>query len=439
MTKKLYLLLFIFLISVSSTLAQIQSGPMVGYSEMREALLWVQTKKEASVKFVYWDKEKPAVKYSTDEVRTSKADAFVAKLITDEVLPGKKYGYEVWIDKKKVTVSYPLEFQTQTLWQWRTDPPAFKFAVGSCAYVNEEAFDRPGTPYGSEYEIFTSIYQSKPDFMLWGGDNLYLREVDWNTRTGILKRYTHTRSLPEMQPLLGSIHNYAIWDDHDFGPNDADRGFVSKKQTLDAFKLFWGNLNYTFKDEGVTGSFQWADCQFFLMDDRWWRTPNDRTTGNREYFGQKQVQWLVDALKFSNAPFKFVVVGGQVGNPAKIFENFANYEEERNQLFDLITKEKIPGVIFISGDRHWTSLCKVERPGAYPLYDLTVSALTSGPSKPVKEEADTPYVEGTTVTRHNYGLLEISGKRTDRVLKINILDKDGKELWTREIKASELK
>lgn len=439
MIKKLYLLLFSFLISASSLLAQIQSGPMVGYSEMREALLWVQTKKEASVKFVYWDKEKPAIKYSTEEVKTSKSDAFVAKLITDEVLPGKKYAYEVWVDKKKVAISYPLEFQTQTLWQWRTDPPAFKFAVGSCAYVNEEGFDRPGTPYGSEYEIFTSIYQSKPDFMLWGGDNLYLREVDWNTKTGILKRYTHTRSLPEMQPLLGSIHNYAIWDDHDFGPNDADRGFVSKKQTLDAFKLFWGNLNYTFKDEGVTGSFQWADCQFFMMDDRWWRTPNDRSTGNREYFGQKQVQWLVDALKFSNAPFKFVVVGGQVGNPAKIFENFANYEEERNQLFDLITKEKIPGVIFISGDRHWTALCKVERPGAYPLYDLTVSALTSGPSKPVKEEATTPYVEGTTVTKHNYGLLEISGKRTDRVLKINVLDKDGKELWTREIKASELK
>lgn len=439
MIKKLHLLVAVLLISVSSLSAQIQSGPMLGYSEMREVMLWVQTKKESSVKFVYWDKEKPAVKFSTSEIKTTKADAFVAKLVADEVLPGKKYGYEVWVDKKKVTISYPLEFQTQTLWQYRTDPPAFKFAVGSCAYINEDGFDRPGTPYGSEYEIFTSIYKSKPDFMLWSGDNIYLREVDWNTKTGIQKRYTHTRSLPEMQPLLGSIHNYAIWDDHDFGPNDADRGFVSKKQTLDAFKLFWGNLNYTFKDEGVTGSFQWADCQFFLMDDRWWRTPNDRTTGSREYFGQKQIQWLVDALKFSNAPFKFVIVGGQVGNPAKIFENFANYEEERTQLFDLITKEKIPGVIFISGDRHWTSLCKVDRPGSYPLYDLTISALTSGPSKPVKEEADAPYVEGTTVTKHNYGLLEISGARTNRVLKINVLDKDGKELWTKEIKASELK
>ncbi len=321
----------------------------------------VQTQKEANVKFVYWDKENPVVKFSTDEAKTNKTDVFVAKLVADKVLPGKKYTYEVYVDKKKVNFNYPLEFQTQTLWQWRTDAPAFKFAVGSCTYVNEEAFDRPGKPYGSEYEIFTSIYKSKPDFMVWSGDNTYLREADWNTKTGILHRYTHTRSLPEMQPLLANVHNYAIWDDHDFGPNDSDRGFVSKQQTLDAFKLFWGNLNYAFDNEGVTGSFQWADCQFFLVDDRWWRTPNDRTTGSRDYFGQKQMQWLIDAMKFSNAPFKFVVVGGQVGNPAKIFENYTNYEEERNQFFDLITKEKIPGVIFISGDRHWTALCKTER------------------------------------------------------------------------------
>jgi len=419
--------------------AQVQSGPMLGYSEMKEVLLWIQTKEASLVKFNYWEKDTPSIKFSTESYQTNNKEAFVAKLVADKVLPGKRYTYEVLINNKKVNFSYPLEFQTQTLWQYRTDPPNFKFAVGSCAYVNEAAFDRPGKPYGSDYEIFTSIYNAKPDFMLWGGDNLYLREADWNTKTGILHRYTHTRSLPEMQALLANAHNYAIWDDHDFGPNDSDRGFVSKQQTLDAFKLFWGNLNYAFDNEGITGSFEWADCQFFLMDDRWWRTPNDRILGSRDYFGQKQIQWLIDALKFSKSPFKFVVVGGQVGNTAKIFENYANYEQERNQFFDLISKEKIPGVIFISGDRHWTSLTKLEREGQYPLYDLTLSALTSGPSQPVKEEESSPYLRETVVTKHNFGLLEVSGKRTDRVLKIRVMDKDGQELWNKEIRASELR
>gem|GEM_PF-6823568 len=34
----------------------LQSGPMVGYSEMKEVLLWVQTKSSAKVKFAYWEK-----------------------------------------------------------------------------------------------------------------------------------------------------------------------------------------------------------------------------------------------------------------------------------------------------------------------------------------------------------------------------------------------
>ena len=434
------LITILLIISTLTSFSQVQSGPMLGYSDMREVLLWVQTQKAASVKFVYWDKENPTKKFSTEEVKTEKKTAFVARCIADEVLPSKKYDYEVWVDKKKMTFNYPLTFQTQVLWQYRTDPPNFKAAVGSCFYVNEERFDRPGKGYGSDYEIMTSIYNKHPDLMIWGGDNLYMREPDWNTKTGMNYRYTHTRSLPELQPLLASTHHYAIWDDHDGGPNDNDRSNWVMREATETFKNFWGNPNYIFKDEGITGTFQWADVQFFMMDDRTWRAPNDRKdTGKRDFLGEKQLQWLIDALKYSTAPFKIVVIGGQVVNPAKIFEVMANYEEERQQMIDLITKEKIQGVMFLTGDRHHSCLQKLDRAGTYPLYDLTVSSFTAGSAKTVKEEANSPFVEGTIVEKHNFGILEFSGKRLDRVMKINIFDKDGKEVWVKEIRASELK
>ena len=35
--------------------------------------------------------------------------------------------------------------------------------------------------------------------------------------------------------------------------------------------------------------------------------------------------------------------------------------------------------MFLSGDRHFTELLKVERPGTYPLYEFTSSPLTSRP------------------------------------------------------------
>jgi alkaline phosphatase D len=441
MKSNFRILLVLFSFFLQNAYAQIKSGPMLGYSDMKEVLLWVQTEKAAKVKFCYWDKEAPAIKYFTDEASTSKNTAFVTKQIADQVQPGKKYGYEVYVNNKKVVRNYPMEFQTQTLWQFRTDPPAFKFAVGSCTYTNETEVDRPGTPYGKDIRIFEKIYDQKPNFMVWGGDNIYLREVDWFTKTGINHRYTHFKSQKELQPLWANVHHYAIWDDHDFGPNDSDRTFWGKNMTLESFKNFWGNQNYIFENEGVTGSFMWEDVQFFLTDNRYFRASNNLLDENKDFFGEKQLKWLIEALATSTAPFKFVIVGGQVVNPAPVFENMATFPGERQRLLAEIEKNKISGVIFITGDRHHTNLQKLERGSNYPLYDLTVSPLTSSAGSPIKEEYEAKtIVEGTEVNNsQTFGILEVSGKRTDRVLKINIMDAQGNKKWDYEIKARDLR
>jgi alkaline phosphatase D len=429
------------LIFAKAGTAQVQSGPMLGYSDMFEVMLWVQTTGQATVHFEYWEKDSMRLHYSTRPVTTEAGNAFVAHCVGDRVQPGKKYDYELWVDGQKISFDYPLTFQTQPLWLWRTDPPDFKFAIASCFYVNEAAYDRPGKSYGSDFEILKPLHDARPDFMVWMGDNVYYREPDWNTLTGMQHRYTHGRSLPELQPLLASTHHYAIWDDHDYGPNDSDRSFWNKNMALEVFKNFWGNLAYSFEDEGVTGTFFWNDCQFFLLDDRWWRCPNFRDEGkDRDYFGEKQLNWLIDALTFSRATFKFVVNGGQIINPFAGNENMSNYGPERARLLARIAEEKISGVIFLTGDRHHSCLQKLEREGTYPLYDLTISSLTAGSHTPQNAELEAALiVPGTLVNIHNYGILELSGPRTDRKLTISACDKSGTVLWKQEIKAIDLK
>jgi len=246
---------------------------MVGYSDMTEVLLWVQTTKKASVQFRYWTEADPKKKSSTDPVITGKENAFVARVRIEELVPGTRYGYEVMVDGKLITRPYPLRFQTQTLWQWRTDPPAFTAAVGSCFYINETAWDRPGKPYGSDYGIAGTIAAQEPDLMIWLGDNTYYREVDWNSVGGLKRRWTHTRSQRELQPLLGSVHNYYIWDDHDFGPDDSDRSYRLRTEALDVFKLFTANQTYgTLETPGIFSRFEWADAEFILLDDRFHRS-----------------------------------------------------------------------------------------------------------------------------------------------------------------------
>ncbi|MBZ0181724.1 MAG: alkaline phosphatase family protein [Melioribacteraceae bacterium] len=427
---------------VSALYAQqnfLQSGPMLGHSQMREVSIWLQTKESAKVKIGYKETGSNSELIFTSEKITTSENFYTTTLTADKVEPGENYEYKVFINDEELKFDYPLEFQTQKLWQWREDPPAYKFLVGSCLYINEEIYDRPGKPYGGEYQILTDMFNKDADFMVWLGDNTYLREADWYSKTGIYQRYTHTRSLDELQPILASTHHYATWDDHEFGPNNSNRSFVAKETTLQAFKDFWANPSYGINGKpGVTTYFEWGDAAFFMMDNRYYRTPENRKTGDRQILGDEQIEWLIDGLTTTDAEFKFVCLGGQFLNTTPIGENHSTFPEERIKILNLIEKEGIEGVIFLTGDIHRTELTKLDRYRNYPLYEFTLSPLTAGPStwdKPINNHR----VDNTLVQERNYGLFEITGPRKDRKLKCSVYNSNGELKWTYEINASELK
>jgi len=405
---------------------------MLGYCDFQEVAIWLQTKEPATVSIKYneiTDSITP-IKF-TEPIFTVKNNACAATIIIKHLKPGKRYNYSVIVNDKEIELPYETTFQTQALWRWRTDPIDFRFSTGSCAYINQAEHDRPGEPYGGDYEIFEAIYRSQPDFMLWLGDNTYLREPDWNTRTGILNRYTHTRSIKELQPLLATTHHYAIWDDHDYGPNNSDRSWWNKNQTLEAFEMFWANPSYGVGDiKGAITQFQWSDVDFILLDNRWYRSPEKLIDTNKTILGSAQLQWLKDALLSSQSTFKVVALGGQFLNPTRVFENYINngFEYERQEIIDFIYKHDLKNVVFLTGDRHHTELCVLEEDAKPRILDLTISALTSGPS--TKRDSDNYLqVEGTFTKKRNYGILSFSGKTGNRIMNISTHDKDGNQIW----------
>lgn len=423
----------------------LRAGPMVGHTDMRSASIWFQTWDEAEVRITYRDNV--AGKWlSTIARRTRAEDGNCITFVLDSVEPNRVYQYHVIVNGDAVALDFPTTFTSRPIWKWRgNDLPTLTVAFGSCNYVNEVGYDRQDSSgresgYGSEPEIFSAIASLKPDAMIWTGDNTYLREPDWNSRAGMIKRYSHTRALAESRGLFATTPNYATWDDHDYGPNDSDRGWWGKNIALDVFRLFWPNPSYGVMDmPGVTTSFECIDAQFFLLDDRYYRSANDRKVGDRTILGQHQIQWLIDALASSTATFKIIVVGSQFLTDNLRKECFSRIPEERKRIIDLITSNKISGVCFVSGDIHAAELSKFDRPGTYPLYEVTSSALTAGSNKDIAKQSNTYRVPGTEFGGHNFGLLRVNGKKGQRVLSISIVDKDGKDVWSQQFPEATLR
>jgi alkaline phosphatase D len=420
----------------------LHAGPMRAWTELRSAAIWVQTARAADVQLRYFPVAAPAAARLTPVVATAAAREYAATFVLSGLEPATGYRYELYIDGALVERPYPLELTTQPLWQWREPAPEFAAMFGSCLYVNEGPYDRPGTPYGSQHEILGAMAARRPDLMLWLGDNLYFREADFFSATGLATRYRHDRALPELQPFLAAASHYATWDDHDYGPNNSDATYSLKAAALALFGLYWPAQVYgTPETPGVFQKVSWGDVDFFLLDDRWYRKPNDWPAGpDKTMLGRAQLEWLKASLVASGAVFKVVVNGNQVLNPNSRHEKMTDFADTE-ELLAWIARNRIEGVLFLSGDRHHGELVRIDRPGGYPLYDFTSSSITAGVH--VMKEGDPELVnplrvDGTLAMEHNFGVVRFSGSPKQRQATLQLCGVDGAVRWERTITREEL-
>jgi alkaline phosphatase D len=195
----------------------------------------------------------------------------------------------------------------------------------------------------------------------------------------------------------------------------------------------------------VPGAFGWArygDVDFFLLDDRYYRHPNNYPdVPEKSMFGAAQFEWLKQALLASKARLKIVAGGSQFWNRASRFEGLHQFPQEQKRLADWLVERRIDGVMFLSGDRHFGELLRIERPGAYPLYEYTSSPLTSrAVANPVRGERENPdIVPGTFQNRRQFGMIRVSGPANDRRVTLEAYGSDGELLWRHVLPVNELR
>lgn len=450
--KKLFFLPFLFLSFIVIAQPRIISGPMLGPVELRDAKVWVEVSQEVKTAALQYNKK--------GELKTSKTIAYKGGL-GNEFNPisftvggldfNTTYQYKIWINGKATTASG--EFTTKDLWQWRKPVPDFSFLTGSCSYFNEPVYDRPGTPYGKDSSIFDMMAKEKAAFMLWLGDAWYTREVDYYSEWGLWYRASHDRAVPALKNFWKSMPQFAIWDDHDYGPNDIGKNYILKDKSKKVFDAYFCNPSSGENGQGTYTMTTWGDADIFMTDDRWWRSadrmkdsvdgpdglPGRKPNPEKRMLGKQQMEWLKNSLLYSTATFKIITLGSQVLNPVSPFDKWWDFPAEYDELMNFLKEYKINGVVFLTGDRHHTEIIKVDRPGTYSLYDITVSPLTSGTHSFGGAEKNNPYRVLGIDEKQNYARFSFSGKRTERKLSVNFFGVKGEPLGEWSISEKDLR
>jgi len=404
------LFMFIHASAFAQKPAKILAGPMAGHYTDSTALFWVAYP--------------PKAKVSEDEIKAlliEKHSSWAGEIQSvkiDSILPYRKsHFYHISCRR----VSKIKESEERDL----------SFLAGSCAFQYPKLTGKRK----HRNQIFTTMAKTEGEFMIWLGDNVYYLFGQWNSLHKMVKKNLRVRSRTHIQTFFEYRPNYALWDDHDFGPDNSDSRFKNRHLTTQMFKHTWLNPSYGIDDSnnnGVCTHFRKADAEFFFMDTR-----SFALLDSGIMIGEPQMQWLKKKLLESTANFKFIAIGAQILTDDCMGVHMGKCVAERKILLDFITEKNITGVVFISGDRHFAEVALWRREGKYTLQEITTSPLTSFIDE--RGSINKYRKEGTFVLDTNFARFNLRGKGDERECFIELFDRYGKYWWTHTIKLSELR
>jgi len=293
------------------------------------------------------------------------------------------------------------------------------------------------------------------DLFLFLGDNIYADTQDMavmRAKYDALKASRFFRELRRRVPVL------ATWDDHDFGANDAGAEYPKRREAQAEF-LRWIDEpadSPRRQRDGVYDARVFGPAgrrvQVILLDTRFFRGPLRRAAKgepvlvggpyrpnpdpNVPMLGDAQWRWLREQLR-QPAEVRLIASSIQFVSEFSGAEAWANLPHEKQRFLDLLRETRAAGVLFVSGDRHWCELSRMDGPTGYPLFDLTASALTE--KHPRGTPSENKY-RALPKTYHdvNVGHLHIDWAAADPLITWRIVDVAGQTQLEHRVRLGEL-
>ena len=271
----------------------------------------------------------------------------------------------------------------------------YKLGIGSCV---DQDYPTPA---------WASLEKESINSFFFLGDNIY-GDVPSGRLDNVILSYEKLND--QMPSWLKNTEKLVIWDDHDYGLNDAGASYIYKAESQQIYNDAW-NIDQNDPRRSREGIYfselkDIAGKKILIvgLDTRYFRSNlikvgnsyKPHKNSNTTILGPSQWQWLEKELSREH-DILILASSIQVLATEHRFEKWSNIPHERDKLLALLNKLSSK-VLIISGDRHRSGFYKLDN-----IYEFTSSSLNKGifPSY----ESDSLLL-GKTYTQNNYGIIE---------------------------------
>ena len=384
-------------------------GPMLGNLKENGVTIWFRPVKSTRLRVkVKGADHREKKTYFIDSLVPGEAKSVVIDGLSEDA----HYNYAIFRRFRKIAEG---SFRTATV---PGEDGFFKLAFGSC--FHKIGLHNPN--------LINQILIHEPHTMILTGDiavddrynNINMHRADYLLRDVSMA----------WNDLTANVPLYTAWDDHDYLDNDLsgipDSLTVKDQQALrEIWYENWNNPEY--KGEGIYFNERIGPVELIMLDTRSCREV-ERRGEYGAYLGLKQQKWLTEVLKQSTAPYKIITSGTMwsdyISNGKDSWGTWDTIA--RKEIFSLIEKEHISGVILISGDRHGARAYKIPVSEELSLYELQVASLggVPGPRAIARDSTDQIFgYTGNEITA--FGMITVNSKKEDNRVVFRLIDESG--------------
>ncbi|HET6968494.1 MAG TPA: alkaline phosphatase D family protein [Ornithinibacter sp.] len=270
-------------------------------------------------------------------VLTDSVDPDADRLVrfpVDGLRPGTAYRYRVVVDGTPDDGRGFGAFRTP-----EEGPYSFTVTAGGCART------------ASNGAVYDAIAAVGPVLNIVSGD-LHYSNVESTAPSDFIAAYNRTLTTPAQAALARAVPMAYVWDDHDYGPNDAGATTPGRSAVREAYRRAVPHYPVTEGDAPINQAFTIGRVRFVVTDLR--SEHLDDTV-----LGEEQLGWLLDELTTASRTHAAVVWVSSIpwiGTESPGSDSWFGAPQERRVIADTIADHGIRNLVMVSGDAHMVAI-----------------------------------------------------------------------------------